>query len=123
MTTQKVAVNRHLVGLLALMCLVAAGIILLGFGNNLQLRQWGSAFLRVGLVLAAFWIALPTRYRDAAWAEVNPLVIPGFVVAFLLLAYRPRIGIPILVVAAVFGFLLRPRRPKRPKQGHHGSDR
>lgn len=68
--------------------------------------------IRVGLLLGALWLALPTRTRPAAWANVSPYVVVGVVVA-LLFVRQMRIFIPLLIVVGILGLLLRPR-PKRP---------
>jgi hypothetical protein len=106
-------VNRTLVGILAIVCCAAAIVIALTAPEQEAL---GAACLRVGLVLGAFWLALPTRSRPAAWANVSPYVVVAIVVA-LLFVRQMRVFIPLLLVVGVLAFFLRPRPKKRPTQG------
>ena len=120
MSQEKYPVNRISVGLVTLFCLAAA-LAIWWFDpqdNNQDDPQWKmlrAAFVRVGCVMAAFWLALPTRFRKAAWANVSPTAFAGILLALFAAAYRPRIVIPILIVLAIVGFFLRPREKKRPK--------
>ena len=120
MNPEKLPVNRTLVGLVTLLCL-GAWLAIWWFApqdNNQDDTQWlllRAAFVRVGCVMAAFWLALPTRSRKAAWANVSPMTFAGILLALFAAAYRPRIVIPILIVLAIVGFFLRPREKKRPK--------
>ena len=120
MSHEKFPVSRTLVGLVTLVCLgTALAISQFAPQDNIQDdTQWRllqAAFVRVGCVMAAFWLALPTRSRKAAWANVSPTTFAGILLALFAAAYRPRIVIPILIVMAIVGFLLRPREKKRPK--------
>ncbi len=116
MNPGKNPVNRTLVGLVTLVCLgTALAIWRFAPQDNTQWRLLQGAFVRVGCVMAAFWLALPTRFRKAAWANVSPTAFAGILWALFAAAYRPRIVIPILVVLAIVGFFLRPRGKKRPK--------
>ena len=116
MSHEKYPVNRMMVGLVTLVCLGAAlALWLFAPQDNSQWRMLQAAFVRVGCVMAAFWVALPTRFRKAAWANVSPTTFAGILLALFAAAYRPRIVIPILIVLAIVGFFLRPREKKRPK--------
>ena len=57
---------------------------------------WYAAFVKVGLVTAALWFALPRSGRDAAWAGWD-WKAAGFVGLCLLLCVRlPQVGVPLL---------------------------
>ena len=99
--------KRTLVGLLAICCVVLAAILLL-MGRS---DAFASALLRVGLLLGAFWLALPTSGRAAAWARVSPWTVGLLVVAALLLQ-RFRVFLPVLLVGALIGWIVRPRNRK-----------
>jgi len=115
MSHEKYSVNRTVVGLVTLVCLgTALAIWRFAPQDNTQWRMLQAAFVRVGCVTAAFWLALPTRFRKAAWANVSPMAFAGIFLALFGAAYRPKIMIPILSVLAIVGFLLRPRKKKRP---------
>jgi hypothetical protein len=111
MTDQRVPVNRSLVGLIALACLGAAATI--GILDTWQ-NMWCAAFVRVGLLMGAFWLALPSRHREAAWANVSPYTILAALVAVFVVA-RWRSALPIVVVIAVLALVLRPRQRRRPR--------
>ena len=106
-------VNRTLVGILALVCCVAGAVMALAVPDQ---DAMAAAFVRVGLLLGAFWLALPTKSRPAAWANVSPWLVVAVVVG-LLLVRQMRVFIPLLLVVAVLALILRPRPKKRPTQG------
>ena len=119
MSDEKITVSRPLVGVIAAVCLcVAAGIGLTRSGEEGWVL-WQSGFTRVGLVMAAFWFALPTHGRKAAWADISPRTGIGVIMAVVALAVRPKAAIPVLIVLAIVGLLLRPRSKHRPKRPPH----
>ncbi|MFG0333422.1 MAG: hypothetical protein ACF8TS_08685, partial [Maioricimonas sp. JB049] len=69
MSSQQVAVNRTLVGIIAVVCLLAGAVI---FVMDSYHNVWCGAFVRTGLLMGAFWLALPAGDREAAWANVSP---------------------------------------------------
>lgn len=120
MTAQKIEINRTLVGVLAASCLGAAITIFVGYSHNESLIVWQAAFTRVGLVLTALWLALPTRGRPAAWSNVSPSTLFGLLLALLACARYPKVMIPVLIVVAIIGFFLKPRpRGRRSPDSHH----
>ena len=101
-----------MVGVLTLVCFgIALVMWLRGVDEHTEL--WFAGFIRVGLLMSAFWVALPTGKREAAWANVSPATFIGLILAVLLLPRYPRFVIPALVVLAILGFVLRPRRRSR----------
>jgi hypothetical protein len=116
LSSPQVPVNRQLVGVLALVCVGIAGVFLVT-GAEGPSELWQGAFFRVGIVLAAFWLALPSRTREAAWARISLWNLVG-VLAVILLVARARVPLKLLVPGAlVFALaltLLRPRRKSRP---------
>lgn len=110
MTDQTVPVNRLLVGLIALGCLV--GAVTIGLLDNWQ-NVWCAAFMRVGLLMAALWLALPSKDREAAWANLSPYTVGGVLVAVFVVA-RWKAAIPIVLVIGVIALLLRPRNRRPP---------
>lgn len=65
----QVTINRSLVGQIAVCCLLGS-ILMMFFPAESNLLMWRGALFRVGVVMAAFWMALPTKGREAAWARV-----------------------------------------------------
>ena len=113
MSDGKIPVNRTLVGFLGLTCLVAAGVIWLVSPSE---QLWMAGCIRVGLVVCAFWLALPTRHRDAAWANVSIPTVVGIVVGLLVLARLKipmKVVIPVFILVAILTVFIRPRS-KRP---------
>lgn len=88
--------NRWLVGGLSLASL-AAGIALLATGRGQGL--WTGSFIRLGVLLAALWLALPTRGRAAAWAGISPWWIVGSCAALLVILKNPRATLPVLGIS------------------------
>jgi hypothetical protein len=102
-----VAVNRHLVGAIALTCL-AAGVTI-GVTDSYS-NLWCGSFIRVGLVMSAFWLALPARGQEQTWASISPLTLLGVLLGLLVFVRRPQVFLPLLVVLAAIGLFLRPRK-------------
>jgi hypothetical protein len=119
MQQPKTTVSRPLVGFLAI------GL----FGIAIILSLWptlfpgaagamaGGAAARVGTVLAALWLALPTRNRPAAWANVSiASALPLLLAATALLRIPFRISIPLSGFVFLVGVILRPKPAKRPER-------
>jgi hypothetical protein len=118
LATQSVPINRPLVGILALVCCGVAGLLMWADPDGSS-ELWQGAFSRVGVVLAAFWLALPSRTREAAWARVPIWQVAGVMLAIVVVA-RTRVPLKALLPGlALFGLalmMLRPRRKSRPAQ-------
>lgn len=120
MSRDKVKINRTLVGILTLGCFAAAGVISVTHPHDESWRLWLAGFIRVGLLMSAFWLALPTRDRDAAWANVSWMTFAGLLLALIAVIRLPlRIVLPLLVVLTVVGVFLRPREKRRPGSRPH----
>ena len=115
MSGEKITVDRSLVGILALACLGAAFVLWLVNPESHDGQLWLAGFVRVGIVMCAFWFALPSSDRKAAWVNVSPAAFFGILLAVIAtVRLRARVVIPIFIVLAVAGFLLRPREKQRP---------
>ncbi len=116
MTSTDVPVNRAMVGVLALVCVGLGAILWLLTGDDTA-NMWPGAFIRVGAVMGALWLALPTRDREAAWARVSIWNVLGTLLALIVIV-RARLPfkllIPAAVVFAVAILVLRPRQKERP---------
>jgi hypothetical protein len=116
MAATDVPVNRQLVGILAGVCGLL-GVITWSFSDPDGANLWPGAFVRVGTVLGALWLALPTRHREAAWARVPIWKVLGVLLAIILIA-RTRIPLKLLIPAglafALVIVVLRPRGKVRP---------
>ena len=100
-----------LVGLIALSCLVAAATI--GVVDTWE-NLWCAAFVQVGLLMGAFWLALPSRHREAAWANVSPYTIVAALIAVFVVA-RWRSALPVVIGVGLLALVLRPRQRRRPR--------
>lgn len=110
----KVEVNRPLVGMIALGCIVTS--VVLEFLPDAN-EMWVAGFRRAGVMTGAIWLALPTKNRAAAWANVSPWTLIGVVGGIVAVAARPRVLIffvPILIALAILGKVLKGRGPNRP---------
>ena len=108
MTTGQIPVNRTLAGILAILLTVAGLVVWLVMGR----AEIGGAMLRVGLVLGAFWYALPSKTRDAAWANVSLFSLLVCLVIVVVFVQRLRYFLPLVLVAAVAAYFLRPRKKR-----------
>lgn len=115
----RLAEKRKLVGVMALICLASAVCLWL-FTGNPEHNPLLSAFTRVGIVLGALWLALPTSGTSWAWQKAGPVLI--IAVALTAVAGRSlRYALPIAIAVAIALVILRPR-PKR-DSGARGADR
>lgn len=98
--------KRVLVGLIAVVCL-SVSVVLLFFPGNEGLQ---GACVRVGLLLGAFWLALPTRTRPAAWKGLasNWILLTAIVTAVFI--PRAKAMFPVLAVFIAIALFARPRR-------------
>jgi hypothetical protein len=120
MEKSKTSVSRPLVGFLTI------GL----FSVTLFLSIWpgalpgaagatvGGATARVGIVMAALWLALPSGNRPPAWANVSLTSVVPLVLAGLALFRRVpfRILLPLAGILLVAGLVLRPRPLQRPER-------
>ncbi|MCC7420157.1 MAG: hypothetical protein IT428_07755 [Planctomycetaceae bacterium] len=114
MNPTKSQVSRPMVGVLALVCLAIWGAMFLLPESSNATDLWHGAFLRIGVVMGAFWISLPARGRDAAWSGINATTLVGAAfLAFLTARLRFAI-IPIAIGVVTIGLFLRPRGKHRP---------
>jgi hypothetical protein len=109
-------VNRSLVGALAAACCGVGAALWFGWPDQ---EAFAAGCLRVGLLLGAVWLALPTKTRPAAWASISPAVVVVVVLA-LLLVRQLRVFIPLLVVVTLAALVLRPRSKSPRRRGTSG---
>ena len=101
MSNRNIPVNRFLVGILALGCFGAAGGIWIAYPSDETWILWVGGFTRVGLLMSAFWLALPSSHRQAAWANISKGTLIGIVVALIVTArLKLRIVAPIILADA-----------------------
>jgi len=114
MAGEKIEINRPLVGVLTIICYLVAAYIWLRYPNE---EFWLGGFVRVALLMSAFWLALPSGNREAAWANVSPSTFVAILVAVLMVPRYPRAIFGMAVVLLPIWYFLRPRKKQRPPQG------
>lgn len=100
--------KRIYVGLLSIGCLVGAVVAVVVAPDNEGLQ---GAFIRVGLLLGAFWLAMPTATRPAAWKRLptSNWAIFGMIVSAVLIS-RLKYMFPVIAVFAGIAWFARPRK-------------
>ncbi len=116
MDNSDAGIRRLLVGLLALALLTAAALLWIfqGASTNQATTLWRAGCGRMGVVVAALWLAMPTRSRPAAWANLDPRSVAALGLAGLAMKIPPKYLLLLGVILVVAGFVLRPRRRVRP---------
>jgi hypothetical protein len=111
MNGSPLAVRKLIVGILSLGSLTtAAGFLLFsaeGFSNPVT-----AVAMRLGLILGALWLALPSTGEGIGWAKVVPVAVVVAVACvrggrFLLYA------IPIAIVVGIVAAFIRPKTNRR----------
>ncbi len=82
--------RRFTLGVLAALLLLAGAFIVYAEPWEGEAKAMGSAFLRVGIVLGATWLALPELQKVPKWMFVSLLI------AVVIVAWRP----PTVVIVA-----------------------
>lgn len=101
--------KRFLVGCICVACLVI-GVLLYFYPGNEGVQ---GALLRVGMLLAAFWLAMPTKNRPAAWKVLQSnWALPGAIVAAVLMP-KFKGMFPIFAVLAGIAYFARPKTGRK----------
>lgn len=115
--------QRHFFGLFALSFLTAAAVLALRDYKNSEFLL--SVCLRVGLVLAAIWLAY--RQVQQLAQRLPSWLLAGLFGMVLLIAVRPRLAwliFPALLVLGVLqcvGWILKPLPKRKPRKRADGS--
>ncbi len=84
-----------------------ASVILLFNPNNDGLQ---AALLRVGLLLGAFWLAMPTKTRPAAWKSFSSnWTLVGLIITAIVIP-RAKMMFPVIAIIAGIAYFARPRK-------------
>src|SRR5262245_5553473 len=79
MNSSPLGIRKLIVGIVALVCLMtAAGLFFFtadGLGNPAT-----AVAMRLGIMLGALWLALPSRGESIAWQKAIPIVVTVIVV-------------------------------------------
>jgi hypothetical protein len=99
---------------IALVCVVTSVVLWQMPDSN---EMWVAGFMRAGLMTGAVWLALPTKNRAAAWANVSPWTLAGVLAGIVAVAAGGKRGlvfVPILISLAILGKVLKGRGVDRP---------
>jgi hypothetical protein len=110
---QKVTINRTLVGWLALAFLIGA-VASFVTEDKETATLWQGICTRLGVLLAALWLALPKDGTLGRWAEISILKLLVIVLALIVVVRAPQRYLPILLAIAAAGRFLRPPEKTRP---------
>ncbi len=108
------AIRKLIVGILALGCLItAAGLFVFtadGRGNPAT-----AVSMRLGIMLGALWLALPSSGENIGWEKAMPALIAVMVV----LAFARNLkfliyAIPIALAVGIIAAFIRPKSRRRP---------
>ena len=105
-TEEELQSKRVWVGIISVVCIVW-GCALYEFPGNEGLQ---GALLRVGMLMGAFWLAMPTKSRPAAWKAVSSNWALGIAVVAAIIMPRAKAMFPILAILAGIAYFARPRR-------------
>ena len=100
---KRVQRNRLLVGVLAIASLLLGYVAL---ANDWMEPIWAAGMIRSGLLLGALWVAMPTRGRAAAWANVSPWWFVLGAAAMFFVMRRPLVLIPLALALFVLAIVI-----------------
>jgi hypothetical protein len=112
MNSSPLAIRKLIVGVLALICLTTAVGLWL-FSDDAGKNPLTAVTTRLGIILAALWLALPNQGETLAWGKVLPVglvIIVACVRGGKVLMY----AIPIALVVGIIATFIRPGPKRRP---------
>jgi len=96
--------QRNLLGVIALVLLVAGGVVALGLAGPASSASWTGSAIKIGLMLGAIWLALPQIER---WLVNTPQwLLVASLIGIVLIAIRPWgavVIVPLLIAMWLFG--------------------
>jgi len=115
-----ISVRRHILGIISVFTLIAAGILLFAFDDN-DTKMAGSMCLRVGIGLGLIWLALPQILVicDKFSPRLMIAVMVGCVVGLARPKSFPVIAVIVGAVAVLelVGWMLKPLPKKKSGSG------
>jgi hypothetical protein len=118
MDRSPLAVRKLVVGLIALACLATSAALWL-FADDPQTNAANAVATRLGIMLGALWLALPSRGESVAWGRALPAIFAVIVVlAVIRVKWQVLVyAIPVAIVLAIAAAFIRPRsKPRPPRQ-------
>jgi hypothetical protein len=103
-------INKPLVGIIGLVCLIASAVCWAYFPEQTSAQ---SAFLRIGIVMSALFLALPKAGEHVRWERLAPIIV-GSVVLIALTKRMILVILPLLLVIGIALTIFRPKPKPRP---------
>ncbi len=103
-------INKPLVGIIGIVCLISAAVCFAFFPEQSSAK---SAFLRIGVVMTALFLALPKPGEHVRWERLAP-IIAGSIVVLALGKKMIVVILPLVIVIGILLALFRPRTKPRP---------
>lgn len=102
-------VRRRIVAGIAIFCWILTGIFYLTEPVPAEAMSLAVS-LRIGIVMSALWLAMPTKDRPAAWANMSAKWWVTFLLGTLVSLWRPKMAPFIFAVFGVIGFLWKTKK-------------
>lgn len=99
---RQLRINRNLVGLLSLGCVIIAVVLFVRSGGY---DRVAASFANVGALLWATWLVIPRDGKLPAWMTPSPWKLLGTLLLVFLFLRRPLVMLPLigsLVMGAMF---------------------
>ncbi len=112
MNGSPLAIRKLIVGILALGCLATAGGVFFFTVDGLKNPVMAYS-TRLGIMLGALWLALPSSGESLVWLKILPVVL---VVAVVCVRGGGRVllwAIPLAIVAGIVIAIIRPKKKRR----------
>lgn len=93
--------QRHALAILAPLFVLSGSLIWYQHSDNADYAMFGSSLIRIGVLLAALWLALPHLKKVSRPLWILILVCGGVI------AVRPKMFIPLAVILAAIALLRR----------------
>lgn len=103
--------RRNSIGFVALLCLASAAALFFVVDKP-QENGLVAALVRVGIVMAALWLAVPAVGQSAAWSKAAPALI-AIAISIAIIGRKLIWLLPIAIVVGIAVAFLRPRIKRR----------
>src|SRR5712672_287104 len=108
------AIRKLIVGIISLTCLVTAvGLFVFrpdGMGNPAT-----AVAMRLGMMLGALWLALPSQGDNIGWQKAMPIILAVIVVLAFVRNWKVLVYVvPIAIIVGIVAAFIRPRSNRRP---------
>jgi len=114
MNGSPLAVRKLIVGIVSLGCLAtAAGLFC--FAADGMANPVTAVAMRLGVMLGALWLALPSQGESIGWGKAMPVILAVIVVLAFVRNWRFLVyAIPAAIVVGIVLAFLRPRSKRGP---------